>query len=433
MAVNKFYLDHLLFAGYLILFSWLVTKVRFFTKSGLTASQLIIFFLLKIIAGIIYGWIGIYYGDLAQMVDTWAYHYASLKEVHLLKTDPEMFLNGLFQNSYSTGYSNFLGSQDSWWNDLKSNTFLLFNTIFNFFSFGNYYINVIFYSFITLFGPVAIYRIMHDVFPRKKIAVLLGTFLIPSVLYWTSGLHKEGLIFTATSLIVYEFYFGFRTAKFNVKRIVVILPATFMILALRNFLILPLLPAVIAWFLSEKLKYKPILIYGTVYLIFFAAFFGSSFFPGLNLPQAVVDKQEEFLKLQGESSVNVYELKPTFASFVKNAPQALSLSILRPYPGDVRHVLSLAACIEIILILLLFVIFFFWKRDIVRLSPFLLFCIFFSFSVLMMIGYSVNVLGAIVRYRSIVLCFLVIPVVAEIDWARVKGVIFGNIDNKINV
>jgi len=68
-------LEHLLFAAYLVLFSWLIIKVPFFKKSGLTPAQLIIIFLLKVIAGIFYGWIGVYYGNLAQMVDTWMFHY----------------------------------------------------------------------------------------------------------------------------------------------------------------------------------------------------------------------------------------------------------------------------------------------------------------------------------------------------------------------
>ena len=51
-------------------------------------------------------------------------------------------------------------------------------------------------------------------------------------------------------------------------------------------------------------------------------------------------------------------------------------------------------------------------------------------SVLIMIGYTVNILGAIVRYRSIVLSLLVIPMVAKIDWARISRMISDNIENK---
>ncbi len=165
---NIDYLEHLLFAAYLVFFAWLITKIKFFTKSGLTPAQLIIFFLLKVMAGIFYGWIGVYYGELAQMIDTWAYHYESLKEYDLLINSPSEFFSSLFHSPYQSGYGRFLASENSWWNDLKGNSLLKVLAFFNVLSFGNYYINLIFYSFLTLFGPIAIYRIMKEVFPNKK-------------------------------------------------------------------------------------------------------------------------------------------------------------------------------------------------------------------------------------------------------------------------
>ena len=73
-------MEYILFIVYLVLFAWLVTKVKFFTRTGLSQPQLIIIFLLKVMAGIFYGWIGLYYGGLAQMQDTWGYHYHSIQE-----------------------------------------------------------------------------------------------------------------------------------------------------------------------------------------------------------------------------------------------------------------------------------------------------------------------------------------------------------------
>ncbi|MGZ5189933.1 MAG: hypothetical protein ACXWCZ_02875, partial [Flavisolibacter sp.] len=351
-------MDHLLFATYLVLFAWLVTKVKFFTRSGLTNSQLVILFLLKVMAGIFYGWIGVYYGNMAQMIDTWAYHYESLQEYDLLKKDPSEFLVSLFSTTYEGGYTNFLTSQNSWWNDVKATFLIKIIAIFNLFSFGNYYINVIFLSFITLFGPIALARVMLDVFPTKKLAVLLAAFLIPSFLYWTSGMHKEGLIFMSIAVIIYHFYFGYKENRFPLYRLTAIVLCLMMILVLRNFLILTLVPPLVAWIASTKLKIKPILTFSGVFILFLVLFFTAKYFhPSLDFPKATVTKQHEFMKLGGGSAVVVRHLEPTPLSFVINAPQALSLSTIRPYPSDVRHLLSLVAATEITLILLLFLVF----------------------------------------------------------------------------
>jgi hypothetical protein len=415
------------------LFAWLVTKVKFFTRSGFTNSQLVIIFLLKVMAGIFYGWIGVYYGQMAQMIDTWAYHVQGLQEYKVLVSDPIEFFTSLFRSSYKGGYTNFLVSENSWWNDVKANFLIKTIAVFDLFSFGNYYVNVIFYSFLSLFGPMAFYRVMRDVFPLQKVPVLIAAFLIPSFLYWTSGLHKEGLIFVGLSLMIYHFYFGFRERKFPIYRILLILLGFFLVIILRNFLVLPLLPPLFAWLICSRLKFRPIIIYSTVTVISLTLFFTIKYFiPQLDPPTSVVLKQQEFINLVGHSSVAVNKLEPTFKSFVLNAPQAFTLAALRPYPSDVRHLLSLAAAIEIVMILLFFLVFLFWRKRGVSLSPLFLFCLFFSLGVLFMVGYSVNNLGAIVRYRSIVFPLVLVPMSAKIDWTRLNQFILRNIKKENN-
>jgi hypothetical protein len=207
-----------------------------------------------------------------------------------------------------------------------------------------------------------------------------------------------------------------------------------LVLILRNFLVMTLIPPLMAWFLALRVRLKPIYTFLIVSGVFIALFFVSRFFhPNLDFPAAVVLKQNEFLQLGGGSAVTVNQLEPSFGSFVRNAPQALSLSAIRPFPSDVRHLLSLAAAIEINFLLLLFLVFLFWRKNGTKLTPLLLFCIFFSLAVLMMIGYTVNVLGAIVRYRSIVLPLLMIPVAAQIDWEKIGRLVFNNIKDNNNV
>jgi hypothetical protein len=397
-------LEHLLFASYLILFSWLVTKIPFFKKSGLTPAQLIIIFLLKIIAGIFYGWIGVFYGNLAQMVDTWMFHYEGIEGYELLRSDPSQFFSGLFKNQYQE-YGGFLSDDNSWWNDLHNNFFIMIISFFNLLSFGNYYINVIFYSFLTLYGPIGLYRVMLHIFPTRQLAVLLATFLLPSFIYWTSGIHKDGFVFVGFILIIYNIYFGIENKNFSLKRILFILCGLLLLLTLRNYLLVIILPALIAWLVASRSKAKPVFTFLAVYLFFTIAFFSLKYLsPELDFPQAVVNK-------------------PTVMGFTKNFPEAFTLSVIRPYPSDVNHLLSLAASAEINLLLFCFILFLIWRRNGKPTDPFLLFCLFFSLTVLLTIGYTVNFLGAIVRYRSLVLPFLVIPMVALIDWRKIGNFI----------
>jgi hypothetical protein len=427
-------LEYLLFVVYLVVFAWLVTRTNFFKWTGLNRDQLVILFLVKVIAGIFYGWIGVYYGGYAQMVDTWSYHYQSIDELKLLTSNPhEYFTNFLPSPRSDEGLGEFLGSSNSYWNDLKSMIFIKLLSVFDIFSMGNYYVNVIFYSYLTLFGPIALYRVMKEVFPEEKMMLLIAIFLVPSFTYWSSGVHKEGLIFLGISLIVYHVYFALQEKKWKLKRWLGILLGIFLFLLLRNFLLILIAPAVIAWLLASRSPRYRLACFGIVYTIGAILFFCLRYVhPKLDFPQAVVDKQQAFLVLTGNTSIPIHELKPDAWSFLINTPQAITLSAFRPYPSDIHHLFSMAAAIEMLLLLLLFICFLIWhKKGVAKDKSVVLFCVFFAISLLLTIGFSVNNLGAIVRYRSIAMPLLIPVMVAYTDWKRMPIPLFSNI-RKIN-
>ena len=429
-------MEYLLFVVYLVVFAWLVTRIPFFRKTDLSRPQLIIVFLLKVMAGIFYGWIGLYYGGLAQMQDTWTFHLNSIEETKLLYNHPREYFTNLFRDPYGDGVSKFFETTDSYWNDLKGNIFIKALSVFNIFSGGYYYVNVIFYSFLTVFGSVAIFRVMDDALPGKRLEIMLATFLLPSFIYWGSGLHKEGLIFTGIALVIYAMYFGMKEKRFTAGRILTIVLGLLVVLTLRNFLIVLLLPALFAWFLANQRPRRGLLIFSVLYVIFIIGFFTLRHIdPRLDFPQAVVNKQREFKQLQGGSTIPMKDLDPTAVSFLKNTPQAVNLSTIRPYPSDVKHILSLAAAIETDLFLLLFLCLLIWRTNSLsdRARNLLNFCLFFSFTFLMAIGFSVNNLGAIVRYRSVIMPLLVIPMIARIDWSRIAALLNISIRKNNNV
>lgn len=416
-------MEYLLFVGYLLLFAWLVTKVNFFTRSGLSKSQLMIIFFLKVIAAIFYGWVGIYYGGYAKMWDTWAFHTSGLYEYHLLQTDPHEYLTNLFRNGYEDGMNRFFESRNSYWNDLKGNVFVKMLSLFDVLSQGHYYVNVIFYSFLSLFGPIALYRVMNDAFPGKKRLILFSLFGFPSFLYWTSGIHKEGMIFTGIAISVYCIYFAHKEGRFSGKKIIALLLSVILVLILRNFVAILLIPALFTLYIANKYKKHALLIFSSLYVLFIILFFNiRQVIPRLDFPGAVVEKQQAFIKIKrGKTTVPIKALEPTALSFLENTPQALTLTVLRPYPKDVHHLLSLVSVIEMNLLYLL-VLLFLWKRNRDPMDRNLIyFCLFFAFSVLLAIGFSNNNIGAIVRYRTVVIPFLVIPLVARINWTGISA------------
>lgn len=397
----------------------MVTQTRFFTESQIPKMQLAILFLLKVSAGLIYGWAGIVDGALN---DTWTHHFNSLKQTELLLQDPGEYFAGIFRHAEINGVRSFFSSTNSFWNGLKWSAYIRLISIFNCFSFGNYFINVIFYSYITFWGVVAMYRVMNDQLRSSRRLLIIGCFLVPSFLYWCSGLHKDGLTFLALAMIVYHFYFHVLRNTAGLSSYAMMLLGFFILFIFRNHFIVVLVPALLAWYLAEKRPRRRFKIFALVYITGAVLFFGLKYIhPELDFPSIVAEKQQAFNQLTGgKTSIPVKDVEPNAIGFLKTLPQAVSLSVLRPYLSDIHKPVIIPAFIELVLLWVLFALSLFVRKQKVSFTPFGLFITFFVISVFLMLGYTVNNMGAVARYRSVIFPFFVPALLYAINWQRLK-------------
>jgi len=412
-------LSYLLFFIYTVLCCWLLTRIRFVKNAELGTKVVIGIFLLKLLAGVANGWV---MSRTNYVADTWLYHNEGLKEYHLLFSNPKEYLLNFFQSSYATGYNGFFQTNQSYWNDLHSNIMIKLLSIFDVFSFGSYYVNVILFNFLIFFGNIGIYRVFAAIYKNKKIILVFSCFLLPSLLFFSSNIHKDGLLLAVIGVIVFNIYWGFHFSGFTFRRLIYIFLAVCFIFLLRNFVLMAILPALFAWVIAEKKKVSPILIFSIVYLIGGVIFFNlDKISPKLDLPEKVVQRQIDFLNLQkAATTINLKPLQPSAKSFIMNLPQVFNHIFMRPYLKEYHlQGFLLPFAVEIIFYELIFILFIFFhvkRKDWVINNPFVLFGIFFSVSILLIIGYTVPVIGAFIRYRSIYLLFILTPVLCNIRW-----------------
>lgn len=365
-------------------------------------------FSLKIIAGLLYAWFylqPVYY----SMSDTWKYFELSKGETDWLWRDPGAFFKNIFVSGYNERGSLFLG-YNSYWNDLKSNVIIKLLAVCNIGTFKNYYADIVLFNFLFFFGPVALYKLIREIFIIDKLLLIAVVFLIPSFLFWCSGVHKDGLIFSALAICIYYFHRLLTLRKLNVRYIVIIILCLTLIFALRNFLVFLLIPALLSWALSYLyFKKNKLAVFAIVYaccLILFCV--SGNFSSNYNLPLYFIEKQNEFKNLQGQQ-IDLPSLQLTFSSFLYFTPYAFDNAFLQPHITYIKNFSYLPAAVENILIAALILFCFIFRKKNIDFSPFLLFCIFFSVSVLMAAGYTITSPAAIVRYKSVVLPLLVIP------------------------
>jgi Predicted membrane protein (DUF2142) len=382
----------------------------------------LVLFLAKIIAGLTIGWIS--YNLYSTGNDYWDVNREGWKEYQLLLSNPKEYFTNIFKSQYTRGYGGMFDSFQSFWNDLRNNIIIKFLSLCNIFSRGNYYINSLFFNFFCFLGHVAFYRIFIQIYKKQHRAVIVCCFLLPSMLYFTSGVQKDGIIFTTLGFLSYTVFKCLQQNYFSKKSLLIILLALTVLFLIRSYVLLNVLPALIIWMLVAKYKLPAFKSFAIGYIILGMLFFNfNNVVKTINPLKMVTQKQADFFTLPVASTqIKLDTLYPNFKSFLFNSPQAYNHLLLRPYITELPSKSLLPINIELVFYQLFFILFIFFRRkkEEGENNHFILFGIFFTLTMFLFIGYIMPNLGSIVRYRSVYLPFLITPVVCNIDWAKIK-------------
>ncbi len=127
------------------------------------------------------------------------------------------------------------------------------------------------------------------------------------------------------------------------------------------------------------------------------------------------------------SNLSFNKTSPTAFAFIKNIPFAIYHALFRSCFLTPNSVFELIAIIESQLILLFILLaFFFYKKPSESQLPIVWFCLVVSLSLLLLIGFTVPVLGAMIRYKLPALQFLVIALFLLIDFNKIKAKLSGS-------
>lgn len=398
----------LLFITYLVLFCWLIAKLRLYKTNQLTSTQLILLFIAKAACGVFYGY---FLSKNIANADTWQIYNTSVVNTKMLFSDPlKFFISWVYDPSYD--YQHPFSAGNSYWNDIRDVMMIKAEAFLNIFSFSNYYINVLFYAFLTFSGYIAFMKAYTLLFPdANKMLLVMAAFFIPSTFFWTSGMHKDGTIFMLISFIIYQCTLWLVSGKPLRKVLFKILVCFFFIFLLRNYVALSLAFVLAVCVLSCKYPKQSTKLVTTFLALGIGCFFLSSHIsPALSLPEWLVKRRISFNELAANSKLSYNTLDSSAYSYLANLPEALNHGFLRPYLWENMGVFYIPFALEIVVIIILTVFYLFNHQQLTSTQKaFLLFGALFLFINWLFLGYVVHIVGALVRYRSIFLPFFVAP------------------------
>ncbi len=419
-------MEILLTLAYTAIFIFLITKIPFFKLDGIKMKWILFIFLLKIVFGIAMAFIYTFYYPVRSDADIYKYFDDSGIMYNMLFINPSYFFRMLFGiNSDAIELKPYFTQMLCWYNiDSLYNdnrTLIRFNTLLRFFSFGSYYIHVVFMCFISLTGLMAMFKVFTKIILDKSKEIFFITFLLPSVLFWGSGVMKDGLVLFAFGLFLY--YFLQLLDKISAKTILLLLILSLLILINKVYILIAAIPGLMAWYWSYKTAHKfTFTKFLFTHIVYFLLLFNIQYIiPRYNFADIMYAKQYNFLRLaefvKAGSRINITKLDGTTTSILINIPEAIYHTLFRPFFFESRSPMILMAGMEnlFILTIMIFGILFIQRKIPIAAQPILNFCIWFTIILFSIMGLVTPVLGALVRYKMPALPFLLLIFIILID------------------
>ena len=422
-----------LFLAYIVIFSGLIYYWKFFDIKGVSRKYFIAVFVLKIIVGL--GLAQLYTdhytnrrtGDAFRFYDDAVIMYNSIDESPVvffrlisgigMKTDP-------VSQSY---YMRMTHLEREYYNGFLNDnaTIIRVNAIVMLFSLGYYHIHTLFWCFFAMIGLTAIFKLCVNHFPRKKWAMFFAVYLLPTVLFWSSGVLKEPLFLLGLGIFLLGF-FRFIYSEHSRSDYYKIVFGFLILLVAKGYVIQCLAPAIAGLLLAKAFGGRRFWLWFSIphLLIIPLLFIGPYISDGLKISELMQLKQTAFYNVAHQSnSGSIIELLPINrpADVVLNAPAALVNTYLRPWPWQWEKLLYIPAALEnLLLLFVLGIMIWNFRRPYGLSIPILAFCGSFVLILGVLSGEVVPVLGALVRYKLPSLIFLFVLIFALTDHIKLQ-------------
>lgn len=425
-------LGFVLATGYAAVILFAIRELAFFRAPGLSPRVVSAAFLLKVLAGTGLWYIYTYVhvdratADLYRYFDDGNIMFSALPD-H--PADYVRMLSGIGndQPHFDTRYYLVM---NNWYRQYESNmyndahTMIRLNAFLRLFSFGHIHVHTVFACFLSTIGLVALYRAFVVRMKGHERWLLGALFLLPSVLFWASGVIKESLLMFGLGTFIYTLL---EMQRSGVRPwMVVVLPFSAVLLFfLKFYVLLSMVPALIAYLWCRGTGgRRPWFKFAATYAVFIIAGLNSELvYPGFDILEVLWVKQRDFIGLATEveagSFVPTTLLEPTLSSFLSQVPHALYMTFVSPFTTWNNGPLGAMSAAENLLLLLILAAAIRWRRRWSEVDvPLLLFCIGFTLVLALVIGWTTPVIGALVRYRVPFLPFLVMACLCIADPAR---------------
>jgi hypothetical protein len=388
-------------------------------------------FLLRVGAGFCLTLIYTYYYLDRSLADTFRYFDDSFYLHQLLLENPkEYFLVMIGVHSEVRESIPLLESMTNWFPALRSpmyndnRTVIRINVVMRLFSFGSYYVHMCLFAFMGFVGQMFVFKAFQKYFLKKEVWLGFVIFLIPSLVFWTSGILKEGPLFLALGCLLYIMEKVGRKG-FTKKDLITVALLFLFLFHMKFYVGLMLVPVfTLHWLFNkwqEVTRWKLVLCNYSSYFVLAVVWHFIRFKWSLFTVFKWKKKDFEGLaeSMDARSLIDTYDLEDNALSFLINIPQGLFNALFRPLLWEAYSPLILLNAIENVMLLGFMALCFYFRKK-VKFSDMSLYFLIYSITLLVVVGMVTPILGSLVRYKIPALPFLLMFCVSILDVERLK-------------
>jgi hypothetical protein len=339
---------------------------------------------------------------------------------------------GAFGDSFSIGLK-LLGSNDGtysgpiskyasqmhWFGSPTEYFVIKVGAVCALFCFCSYSVIGLMFAIISFSGIWSLYVTFLRIAPGVYKQLAFAVFFLPSVFFWGSGFMKDSLCVGAVGWLFYGFYRAIIIRKAVLQSLVIGLLGAYVLSSVKVYILLSFLPPALLWAFNEyNQRIKSAVVRNLLRPFFLALGLGAGYIGATNLTAGDdkydVEKIGERTKINQEflytltkdqgSAYDIGAFDGSLGSMVKVAPQAVIVTLFRPFLWEARNPIMMLSALEALVLLGLTVKLFFDRGLLggfsqIASQPILTFC--FLFSIILAIGVGTNSgnFGTLVRYK----------------------------------
>ncbi|HEU4472372.1 MAG TPA: hypothetical protein VFR58_14870 [Flavisolibacter sp.] len=311
-------------------------------------------------------------------------------------------------------------SQMFWYADPPSYTVGAIAAVLGIFNGTTYMPIALLFAFISYSGIWAMYRTFVKLYPSLHKPLAIAFLYIPSTFVWGSSIFKDTICMFSLGWMTYCTFRIVIDRKFSARNFFLLALSFYLLVVIKVYIILAFLPALSLWLLmthSKKISSVGLRWVVNIFLIGITvgglAFFAQRYASELNEYSLEnigkkAKKTQEWIthvsEAQEGSVYNIGTLDGTVGGMLSKFPQAVNVTLYRPYLWESRKPIILLSALEATAFLVLTLMVFYRRgigntfRQIFR-DPNLLFFFIFTLIFAFAVGISTGNFGSLSRYK----------------------------------